>query len=94
VVVRQGSLEFPVTVRFSFDDGSSVDKRWSGHGQAYALTHRGPTPLVAASVDPEYRVRLDDNLLNNTRRQSRLSLPRVWDRALYYFGLIFAFFGP
>lgn len=94
VVARQGDLEFPVTVRLVFEDGSSIDQRWSGHGETHALTYTSPSRLVGAMVDPEHRVRLDEDLLNNARRESSPLIPRVWERAVYYFGLLLALFGP
>ncbi|HEU5076384.1 MAG TPA: M1 family metallopeptidase [Polyangiaceae bacterium] len=65
VVTRQGTLKFPVDVELSFQDGSRVRKHWSGESTTRTFEHRGPSRLVSVNVDPERRVTLDDNLLNN-----------------------------
>ena len=65
VVTRQGTLKFPVDVELTFEDGSRVRKHWSGEGTTRTFEHRGPARLVSVHVDPERRVTLDDNLLNN-----------------------------
>lgn len=84
VITRHGSLKFPVDVELSFQDGSRVRKHWSGEGTTRTFEHRGPARLVSVYVDPERRVTLDDNLLNNvtTRGASEPEFPHELGRFL------------
>ncbi|HEY6728884.1 MAG TPA: M1 family metallopeptidase [Polyangiaceae bacterium] len=84
VVTRQGTLKFPVDVELSFQDGSRVRKHWSGEGTTRTFEHRGPARLVSVSVDPERRITLDDNLLNNavTKLGREPEFPRELGRFL------------
>jgi hypothetical protein len=94
VVARHGELVFPVKVRLFFEDGSSVDKPYSGRTPSQALTHTGSSKLTGATIDPDRHVRLDSNLLNNSLREDGDQAPRVWERCLYYLQLLFSVFGP
>jgi hypothetical protein len=70
IVSRHGDLQFPVDVLLTLQNGSQLRERWDGTGSFHVFTQRGPSPVVSAMIDPEQRILLDDNLLNNTR-QSR-----------------------
>jgi hypothetical protein len=94
VVVRRGSLELPVEVELIDDDNVSQRRQWNGRGAFMAFEHRGARPIVAAVVDPERRVLLDDNLSNNANSREPPGLPRVTERASYLAQLLLAFFGP
>jgi hypothetical protein len=83
LVFRRGTLVLPVEVELLLENGQRVRSRWDGNGSWTAITHRGPSPAVAALVDPEQRILLDDNLLNNATRAQR-GAPRVWERAIYW----------
>jgi hypothetical protein len=83
LVLRRGTLVFPVEVELWLEDGTRVRKRWDGQGSSTAITHRGPSPAVAALVDPDRRILIDDNLLNNAASTST-SVPRIWERAIYW----------
>lgn len=94
VVTRHGTLRFPVDVELAFEDGSRVRKHWSGEGTTRTLEHRGPSRLVSVNVDPEHKVTLDDNLLNNaySRTPESLELPSELGRFALQLGL--ALLGP
>jgi hypothetical protein len=94
VVVRRGSLELPVDVELIDEDGVSQRRHWDGRGPFVAFEQRGARPIVAAIVDPERRVLLDDNLLNNATSREPPGVPRVTERASYLAQLLLAFFGP
>lgn len=84
VVTRHGTLKLPVDVELGFQDGSRVRKHWSGEGATRTFEHRGPSRLVSVHVDPERRVTLDDNLLNNVmaRTERAPEFPREFGRFL------------
>jgi len=65
VVNRHGELRFPVTIALRTAAGEQLRESWDGSGRFRVLLRRGPSPIVSAEVDPEQRVQLDENLLNN-----------------------------
>ncbi len=75
LVRRRGALRFPVDVDMVSEDGAVTRLRWDAAESSARLPYHGKTRLVAAVIDPEHRVLLDDDLSNNARRlsPSRLS---------------------
>jgi hypothetical protein len=83
LIFRRGTLVFPVDVELWFESGERVRKRWDGRGSWTAITHRGSSRLVAATIDPDRHILLDDDLTNNSLRTDPSLMPRVWERTLY-----------
>ncbi len=78
VVQRFGEAVWPVDVVFTFKDGSTLTRPWSGAEQWIRWTLRGPK-LVSAEVDPARKCLLDGNTLNNGRRtEPDPRASRVW----------------
>jgi hypothetical protein len=88
VVLRHGSLEFPVQIELLFEDGSREQRDWSGEGSRYTVRYEGPSRLIGVSVDPQQRVLLDDNLTNNAAALHDQGAPRSLERLTYYFQLL------
>jgi hypothetical protein len=93
-IYRYGELELPVQIDLIASDGSRQRRHWDGRGTWTALHYRGKSRLVAARVDPERRILLDDDLFNNARSTGTEHTPRVLERATYWTELLFAVFGP
>jgi hypothetical protein len=64
-VNRYGQLQFPVTLALRTAAGEQLTEVWDSAEQSHDFIHRGPSPIVSALIDPEVRVLLDDNLLDN-----------------------------
>ena len=94
VVVRRGSLELPVEVDLIDEAGNAERRSWDGHGAFTAFEHQGPRPIVAAVVDPERRIWIDDNLINNALSGEAPGVERVRERATYLAELLFALAMP
>ncbi len=94
VVVRRGSLELEVEVDLIDDEGKAERRSWDGHGAFTAFEHRGPRPIVAAVVDPERRIWIDDNLINNALSGETPGVERVRERSTYLAELLFALVMP
>jgi hypothetical protein len=90
VVLRHGSLQFPVQIELVFEDGSREQRNWSGEGSRYTVHYEGPSRLVGVSVDPEQRVLLDHDLTNNAAAVSDQGAPRSLERLTYWFQLLLA----
>jgi hypothetical protein len=95
VVVRRGTLALPVTVRFSLANGEIIDRIWSGAEPTTVLEIEHGSPLSRATVDPEQKVLLDENRLNDTRRMSGSKKSgRTSERSLYWAELLLHLLGP
>jgi len=68
LVRRRGDLDFPVTVALHAADGSVQQITWDDGAQSRAFPYAGSSPLVAAVVDPDTAVLIDNDLSNNARR--------------------------
>jgi hypothetical protein len=94
VVHRKGELAFPVELRVVFEDGSERRERWDdGPGAPppgsrwKRFSYDGPQEVAWAEVDPDGKVPLDcDRVNNGLRRQSdpapRRALVGGWQRLL------------
>lgn len=66
-VSRLGEMKLPVEIEIRFEDGSTVRKTWDGEGRYSEMKHVGPSRAVSAVVDPDGKLALDINTLNNSR---------------------------
>lgn len=66
-VERKQDGIFPQTLRVRFDDGTTEDVEWDGEDVWEEFTFERPARLVEAYLDPENKVWLDVNRLNNRR---------------------------
>ncbi len=94
LVRRHGTLEFPVVVELTFADGSRVKKQWDGRGDFTRIDYTGSSPVVAAVVDPDLAVTLDDDLSNNQKSRKAATAPRTLERVSYAAALLLGAVGP
>ena len=75
-----------------FEDGSVEEMAWDGQEVWKKFTFEKPTPIVEAYLDPENKVWLDTNRLNNRRvtkagntfaRKQQFKVI-VWAQQLFY----------
>jgi hypothetical protein len=94
-VRRDGTLRIPVEVELVLEDGTRQRRHWDGRSHWIALNYQGSVPLVAARVDPDLRVPLDDNLWNNARTLAGDDgTPRLSERWAYAVQLLLGALGP
>ena len=72
---RDGALELPVDVTLIDVEGRASRVTWNGEGSSVTLGI--PVPLRRVLVDPEVRVLLDDDLLDDGPKASPVFPPRV-----------------
>jgi len=74
VVVRKGELIFPQEILIVFENGEEVRERWDGKDRWTRFTYYKPVELKSAQLDPENKLLLDINHLNNslTRKPDKL----------------------
>jgi hypothetical protein len=66
IVRRLGDGVFPIDVRVTFDDGSSVTERWDGRDPWHAFRYRKASRVSTVEVDPNRVLLLDVNYTNNS----------------------------
>ncbi len=65
---RRSDGVYPQTVRIRFEDGSEHERMWNGKAPEHTLVF--DRPVAEAYLDPDNRIWLDVNRLNNRRRIS------------------------
>jgi hypothetical protein len=64
-IAPAGAVPWPLLVRVSFSDGTSIDARWDGRRDQ--LEFESAAPAIGAELDPDRVWLLDRNPLNNSR---------------------------
>ncbi|MGD9763835.1 MAG: M1 family metallopeptidase [Candidatus Binatia bacterium] len=67
VVQRRGELRLPVDILVAYDDGSETRETWDGHARWYRIDVTGTRRVAYARVDPDDKLPLDANRINNSR---------------------------
>jgi hypothetical protein len=67
VVSRLGQLRMPVEVLVRFRDGREVREEWDGVAPTKRFTYRKSSEAAWASIDPDRRLLIDTNRLNNSK---------------------------
>lgn len=69
-----------LTLRVAFDNGARAERRWDGRDASRSFQFIGPAPALAAHLDPDRVVVLDQNRLNNAAvRPAPTNVPvRKW----------------
>jgi len=65
VAARQGEVIYPVEILVKFEDGSERMEKWDGKQRYRIFEYQSPQPVIAAEVDPQRKIWLDVNFLNN-----------------------------
>lgn len=66
-VERLGEVVIPVEILVSFENGDEVRELWDGKKKWKEFTYRKKAKLLSADVDPEHKIWLDRDFLNNSR---------------------------
>jgi len=65
----------PVEILVHFDNGEVILETWDGKSRAHDLVYERPEKVVWAKIDPEMKMLMDANIMNNsyTREPSKTS---------------------
>jgi hypothetical protein len=72
VVVRKGELIFPQEILVTFEEGEKIREKWEGKERWKRFIYIRPYRLKLAQIDPDNKIPLDINRLNN----SQLFIPK------------------
>jgi hypothetical protein len=67
VIRRRGDLFFPQEILILFADGQEVRETWDGRERWKRFEYVKPVKLKSACIDPEHKIPLDENQMNNSR---------------------------
>lgn len=97
LVVRRGTLKFPVDVKLVDDAGGVTIVPWDGDDESIRIPYSGSRPLRAAVVDPDEHILLDDNRENDFETAPgypRAGAPRTLERGMFWAETILGSLGP
>jgi hypothetical protein len=82
ITVRQlRDARLPVEVHIGFDNGEVLTEQWDGQSASMVYSYRRPGRVVWAEIDPDQKIMLDLNLINNSKDLSPPSWP-VWKHTI------------
>ncbi len=67
VLHRKDDFIFPVEALVKFDNGETVREHWDGKDRWVRYVYRKKAEVESVQIDPDYRVTLDNNYLDNSR---------------------------
>jgi hypothetical protein len=86
VVAREGEVIFPVEILIRFENGDELLERWDGKDRYTVFEYESSSRIVSAEVDPNRKIWLDINFLNNgkTSRIDRAASLKYSTRWLFW----------
>ncbi|MEL6986514.1 MAG: M1 family metallopeptidase, partial [Bacteroidota bacterium] len=66
IVHRLGEIQMPQEVLLYFDNGEKQLMQWDGKARSHDFTITGPHKIIAADIDPERKIHMDKNFINNS----------------------------
>ncbi|MEI6049428.1 MAG: M1 family metallopeptidase [Bacteroidota bacterium] len=63
---RAGEVMLPVDVLVHFDNGDDIKESWDGKSRFKDYTYSGKRKIKWVKIDPEFKIRMDVNYINNS----------------------------
>jgi hypothetical protein len=84
---RVGEVMLPVEVLVHFTNGEEVLEKWDGKARFMDLRYSGNREIEWVKIDPEYKLRMDVNFVNNsmTTEPRHTPLHRIANKFLAFF---------
>ena len=64
---RVGEVMLPVDVLIHFNNGEEVHEKWDGKSRFKDFTYTGYREIQWVKIDPEFKIRMDVNYINNSK---------------------------
>ena len=74
ILHRKGDFIFPVEAEIKFDNGESDRVRWDGRERWVRYVYVKKAKVVSVQIDPDYRVTMDHDYLNNSHSEDMQNL--------------------
>ena len=72
---RIGDVILPVDVLIHFTDGDEILERWDGKERYKDFSYTGYRGIEWVKIDPEFKIRMDVNYINNSMTTERHKAP-------------------
>lgn len=66
LLFRHGEMVVPQEIRVEFENGTEIMEYWNGQARSHELRYRGRGRIVCVELDPDGRIPLDGNGINNS----------------------------
>lgn len=66
IVHRLGEIQMPLEIAIEFENGDEVLEYWDGKSRTFEFTSNGAHKIVCAEIDPEQKITIDKNYINNS----------------------------
>ncbi len=73
VVERAEGIKVPVDIELTFEGGIKKLYNWDGQNRSYDITLHSDKKVINAKVDPDFKVMLDKNFINNSLSREKQS---------------------
>jgi len=79
VVFVRNQGYFPVELQITLENGEHIHQSWNTPENRKEIRFTAPSPIAEARIDPDFKVPLDENRLNNLKRRipSRKGISRL-----------------
>ena len=74
-IQRIGEVTFPVEILVHFSDGEEELEIWDGKNRYKEFSYTGYRKVEWVKIDPDYRIRMDVNFINNSTTMEPDRLP-------------------
>jgi len=71
VIERIEGIKLPIDIELTFEDGSTQLFTWDGQNRSHDVTIQSNKKVSSAKVDPDFKVMLDKNFINNSMSVER-----------------------
>lgn len=80
VFFREGELIVPQEILVVFDNGDEILEKWDGQARSFELEYTGGRKIISVHIDPDLKVAIDRNLINNslTKKQESPGIIRYF----------------
>jgi hypothetical protein len=83
---RAGEVMLPVDVLIHFNNGEEILESWDGKSRFKDFTYTGTRKIEWVKIDPEFKIRMDVNYINNsmTLTPDRIPLRRITNKLISF----------
>ena len=83
---RAGSVMLPVEVLIHFKNGDEIIEAWDGKSRYKDFVYTGARTIEWVKIDPEFKIRMDVNYINNSMTQDpdRIPLRRLTNKLISF----------